>query len=96
MTDGPCPICRHPLGGHGPACTEAGCACIYDPRGKRVIEESRRPLAFGSFEGGQKGTEKQRVPLRASYFKARRSGRGWLLLLGLLLIAAAAVWRLKG
>jgi hypothetical protein len=91
MTDSGCPICRHPLASHGPSCAEAGCACIYDPKGKHVLSESRRPLAFGSFDAVP-AAERQRVTTRApSYFKPKR-GRKVLIALLLLLGLCLALW----
>jgi hypothetical protein len=94
VSEAPCPICRHPLDGHSPSCAEAGCACIFDPKGHRVVGEGKRPLAFGSFDATP-AAERARVTTRApSFFKPKSRGgpRIWGVLVLLALAAGVCFW----
>lgn len=91
MSEEPCPICRHPLAGHGPSCAEAGCACIYDPKGKRVVDSDKRPLAFGSFEMGHEARQHRKMRTPPRVFR-KPAGRGRaILVVGLIVLAALVV-----
>lgn len=93
MSEELCPICRHAVGGHTPSCAEAGCACIFDPKGKRIVAD-KKPLAFASFDAVP-AAERSRVTTRAPRF-FKRGGSPWVtvtIVVAVLIIMAAIVIR---